>query len=141
MIACNYYKRRTITKIFLYLCHWYVTFMFKIFNVALFDWLTIEVQGDELNELFAKKLQQCCYCFDFMDPVSDLRNKEIKRAALNDLIDCISSGRKVIIESTYSDVVKLVSLILVYLERFYVYRRGFHCFSCSNWVDMRAEEY
>ncbi|RDD43221.1 Serine/threonine-protein phosphatase 2A 56 kDa regulatory subunit alpha isoform [Trichoplax sp. H2] len=69
-----------------------------------------DAQGEELNDLFIKKLQQCCYCFDFMDPVSDLRNKEIKRAALNDLIDCISAGRKVIVESTYSEVVKLVDV-------------------------------
>jgi len=33
----------------------------------------------ERQELFIKKLQQCCTVFDFMDPVSDLRGKEVKR--------------------------------------------------------------
>ncbi|KAG8521239.1 Acetyl-CoA carboxylase 2 [Galemys pyrenaicus] len=47
------------------------------------------------KELFCQKLQQCCVLFDFMDSVSDLKSKEIKRATLN--------------WSTYSDIVKMIS--------------------------------
>ncbi|KAF3836941.1 hypothetical protein F7725_004405, partial [Dissostichus mawsoni] len=39
----------------------------------------------ELHDLFCKKLQQCCVLFDFLDC-----GKEIKRAALNELVESIS---------------------------------------------------
>ena len=41
----------------------------------------------EQQDLFIKKLKQCCIVFDFMDPVTDLKSKEIKRACLNCLVD------------------------------------------------------
>lgn len=44
-----------------------------------------------------------------MDSVSDLRSKEIKRATLNELVEYVSTNRGVIIESAYSDIVKMVS--------------------------------
>ena len=39
----------------------------------------------EQEELFIRKLRQCCVGFDFMDPVADLKGKEIKRATLNEV--------------------------------------------------------
>ena len=47
--------------------------------------------------------------FDFSDPMADLRAKEIKRAALNELLDFITNFRGVITEPIYPEVVKLVS--------------------------------
>ncbi|KAH0622720.1 hypothetical protein JD844_025262 [Phrynosoma platyrhinos] len=44
-----------------------------------------------------------------MDSVSDLRNKEIKRATLNELVEYVSTNRGVITESAYSDIVKMIS--------------------------------
>nr|XP_002739780.1 PREDICTED: serine/threonine-protein phosphatase 2A 56 kDa regulatory subunit epsilon isoform-like [Saccoglossus kowalevskii] len=61
----------------------------------------------EQQELFLKKLQQCCVVFDFMDAVSDLKGKEIKRASLNELVDYITAGRGVLNEQVYPDVVKM----------------------------------
>lgn len=46
--------------------------------------------------------------FDFMDPVSDLREKEIKRATLNELVDYISAGRGVLSEAVYPEIIKMV---------------------------------
>ncbi|XP_070577943.1 serine/threonine-protein phosphatase 2A 56 kDa regulatory subunit epsilon isoform-like [Ptychodera flava] len=63
----------------------------------------------EQQELFIKKLQQCCVFFDFMDPVSDLKGKEIKRATLNELVDYITTGRGVLQEQVYPDVVKMIA--------------------------------
>ncbi|XP_008124027.1 serine/threonine-protein phosphatase 2A 56 kDa regulatory subunit alpha isoform isoform X2 [Anolis carolinensis] len=64
---------------------------------------------NEQQDLFCQKLQQCCVLFDFMDSVSDLRNKEIKRATLNELVEYVSTNRGVITESAYSDIVKMIS--------------------------------
>lgn len=49
--------------------------------------------------------------FDFMDPVADLKGKEIKRATLNELVDYISAGRGVLTEPVYSEIIKMVSEI------------------------------
>ena len=56
-----------------------------------------------------QKIKQCCFLFDFSDPMADLRAKEIKRAALNELLDFITNCRGVITEPIYPEVVRLVS--------------------------------
>jgi len=63
----------------------------------------------ERQELFIKKLQQCCNVFDFMDPVSDLRGKEVKRGTLNELVDYITSERGVLTEAVYPEIVLMVA--------------------------------
>ncbi|KAF7254142.1 Serine/threonine-protein phosphatase 2A 56 kDa regulatory subunit alpha isoform [Varanus komodoensis] len=68
-----------------------------------------DATSNEQQDLFCQKLQQCCVLFDFMDSVSDLRSKEIKRATLNELVEYVSTNRGVIIESAYSDIVKMIS--------------------------------
>lgn len=69
----------------------------------------IDALPTEQPELFTKKLNQCCVVFDFMDPVCDLKGKEVKRATLNELVDYISSGRGVLTEPVYPEIVKMVS--------------------------------
>lgn len=83
---------------------------------AQFSWVKIDqscLQLDsppaEQQELFMKKLQQCSIGFDFMDPVAELKGKEIKRATLNELVDYITSGRGILTEAIYPEVVKMVS--------------------------------
>jgi len=44
-----------------------------------------------------------------MDPVSDLKSKEVKRACLNELVDYITATRGVLTEPIYPEVVKMVS--------------------------------
>uniref|UniRef100_A0A286XA91 Serine/threonine-protein phosphatase 2A 56 kDa regulatory subunit n=1 Tax=Cavia porcellus TaxID=10141 RepID=A0A286XA91_CAVPO len=68
-----------------------------------------DATSNEQQELFCQKLQQCCVLFDFMDSVSDLKSKEIKRATLNELVEYVSTNRGVIVESAYSDIVKMIS--------------------------------
>ena len=46
---------------------------------------SLDVPSSEQEELFIRKLRQCCVGFDFMDPVADLKGKEIKRATLNEV--------------------------------------------------------
>ncbi|XP_075781266.1 serine/threonine-protein phosphatase 2A 56 kDa regulatory subunit alpha isoform isoform X2 [Pelodiscus sinensis] len=68
-----------------------------------------DATSNEQQDLFCQKLQQCCILFDFMDSVSDLKSKEIKRATLNELVEYVSTTRGVIVESAYADIVKMIS--------------------------------
>lgn len=67
-----------------------------------------ETAQAEQADLFAKKLSQCCNVFNFLDPVCDVKSKEIKRACLNEMIDYITANRGVITELIYPEVFKLV---------------------------------
>lgn len=44
-----------------------------------------------------------------MDCVADLKGKEVKRAALNELVECVGSTRGVLIEPVYPDIIRMVS--------------------------------
>ena len=65
--------------------------------------------SSEQEELFIRKLRQCCVGFDFMDPVADLKGKEIKRATLNEVVDYITAGRGVLTEAVYPEIIRMVS--------------------------------
>ncbi|XP_069787441.1 serine/threonine-protein phosphatase 2A 56 kDa regulatory subunit alpha isoform isoform X3 [Narcine bancroftii] len=65
--------------------------------------------NDDQHDLFCQKLQQCCVIFDFMDSVSDLKSKEVKRATLNELVDFLTSNRGVLLESVYPEIVKMIT--------------------------------
>lgn len=60
--------------------------------------------------MFVQKLRQCCVLFDFVsDPLSDLKWKEVKRAALSEMVEYITHNRNVITEPIYPEVVHVVS--------------------------------
>ncbi|KAL3985452.1 Serine/threonine-protein phosphatase 2A 56 kDa regulatory subunit epsilon isoform [Acanthocheilonema viteae] len=63
----------------------------------------------EQSALVVQKLQQCQKIFDFYDPVAQLKSKEIKRAALNELIDHITTVKGAITELIYPEMIKMVS--------------------------------
>ena len=46
--------------------------------------------------------------FDFMEPVADLKGKEIKRATLNEIVDYITAGRGVLTEGVYPEIIRMV---------------------------------
>lgn len=56
-----------------------------------------------------RKLEQCCVTFDFHDPESDAPGKEIKRQALFEIVEYVSSNRGVITEEVYPAVFKMFS--------------------------------
>jgi serine/threonine-protein phosphatase 2A regulatory subunit B' len=85
-----------------------------------------EAAANERESLFIQKLQQCCTVFDFqLDPLSDLKWKEIKRAALNEMIDYITSNRGIITDPIYPEAVRMVNIkknkILITNSRSYVF--------------------
>lgn len=65
--------------------------------------------ASELHDLLSRKLAQCGVMFDFLDCVADLKGKEVKRAALNELVECVGSTRGVLIEPVYPDIIRMVS--------------------------------
>jgi len=67
-----------------------------------------DVPPAEQEDLFIRKLRQCCIAFDFMDPVADLKGKEMKRATLNELVDHITSGRGVLTEAVYPEIIRAI---------------------------------
>ena len=68
----------------------------------------LDVPSSEQEELFIRKLRQCSVGFDFMDPVADLKGKEIKRATLNEIVDYITAGRGVLTEAVYPEIIRMV---------------------------------
>ncbi|KAL6486705.1 hypothetical protein MHYP_G00060970 [Metynnis hypsauchen] len=68
-----------------------------------------DAQSTEQQELFMQKLQQCCILFDFLDTVTDLKSKEIKRATLNELVDYVSTNRGVLVDSAYPEIINMIS--------------------------------
>ena len=52
--------------------------------------------------------------FDFMqDPLSDLKWKEVKRAALNEMVEFVTQNRGVITDAIYPEAIHMVSRLLV----------------------------
>ncbi|CAH8354763.1 unnamed protein product [Eruca vesicaria subsp. sativa] len=71
-----------------------------------------DVPVSERQALFLRKLQNCCFLFDFTDTVkNNAREKEIKRQTLLELVDFIQSGAsKIISESCQEEMIKMVSV-------------------------------
>ncbi|XP_076235287.1 serine/threonine-protein phosphatase regulatory subunit widerborst isoform X1 [Calliopsis andreniformis] len=68
-----------------------------------------DVTPSEQEELFIRKLRQCCVTFDFMDSMADLKGKEIKRSTLTELVEYVTSGRGVLTEPVYPEIIKMIS--------------------------------
>uniref|UniRef100_A0A671RXG7 Serine/threonine protein phosphatase 2A regulatory subunit n=1 Tax=Sinocyclocheilus anshuiensis TaxID=1608454 RepID=A0A671RXG7_9TELE len=72
-----------------------------------------DVAPAEQEKLFIQKLRQCCVLFDFLsDPLSDLKWKEVKRAALSEMVEYINHNRNVITEPIYPEVVHMFAVNL-----------------------------
>ena len=82
-------------------------FCLHLLTICFFLFIS-DVPSSEQEELFIRKLRQCCVGFDFMDPVADLKGKEIKRATLNEIVDYITAGRGVLTEAVYPEIIRMV---------------------------------
>ncbi|CAN8270047.1 unnamed protein product [Cochlearia groenlandica] len=70
-----------------------------------------DVPVSERQALFLRKVQNCCFRFDFTDTVkSNSREKEIKRQTLLELVDFVQSGSSKITEQCQEEMIKMVSL-------------------------------
>ncbi|XP_059614116.1 serine/threonine-protein phosphatase 2A 56 kDa regulatory subunit gamma isoform isoform X1 [Phlebotomus argentipes] len=71
-----------------------------------------EASPNEREDLFIQKLQQCCVLFDFSEPLSDLKWKEVKRAALHEMVEYLSQHTGVITENIYPEAVNMFAVNL-----------------------------
>ncbi|KAL9667219.1 hypothetical protein QQ045_001569 [Rhodiola kirilowii] len=68
-----------------------------------------EVPSSERPGLFIRKLNMCCVIFDFTDSTKDVREKEIKRQTLLDVVDYVTSANAKFSESMLQHITKTVS--------------------------------
>ncbi|KAL4034419.1 hypothetical protein IC575_007556 [Cucumis melo] len=71
-----------------------------------------EVPSSEKQNLFVKKLNLCCFLFDFTDPTKHLKEKEIKRQTLLEIVDYVTSVNSKFTETVIQEVIKMVSINL-----------------------------
>ena len=69
-----------------------------------------DVPASERQSLFRKKLQLCSYVFDFTDPTSHVREKEIKRQTLLELGDYVNQDNTAkFTDKVFDDVMYMLS--------------------------------
>ncbi|KAL5552528.1 hypothetical protein UlMin_039929 [Ulmus minor] len=68
-----------------------------------------DVSNSEKPGLLIKKLNLCCVVFDFTDPTKHLKEKEIKRQTLLELVEYVSSTNGKLSETVMQEAVKMVS--------------------------------
>lgn len=70
-----------------------------------------DVGAQKREALFQQKLQLCSVVFQFDDPNSDQRGKDIKRQTLMELLDFVNTqaGEKMFTEGLYADIMAMVS--------------------------------
>ncbi|KAJ4974633.1 hypothetical protein NE237_007807 [Protea cynaroides] len=71
-----------------------------------------DVPSSEKQNLFIRKLNLCCVVFDFTDPTKNLKEKEIKRQTLLELVDYITSANGKFTETVMQEIIKMVSVNL-----------------------------
>ncbi|KAK8516693.1 hypothetical protein V6N13_080791 [Hibiscus sabdariffa] len=68
-----------------------------------------DVPASERQNLFIKKLNLCCVVFDFTDPTKNLKEKEIKRQTLLELVEYVTSANGKFLDAVLQEIVKTVS--------------------------------
>lgn len=71
-----------------------------------------DVPVSEKPNLFIRKLHMCCVVFDFSDPSKNLREKEIKRQTLLELVDYIATVSVKFNDVAMQEVTKMVGFNL-----------------------------
>ena len=68
-----------------------------------------DVPSNERQTLFVKKLHLASFTFDFNDATKSVREKEIKRQTLLELVDYVNTGQGKFGEAIYEDIVFMLS--------------------------------
>ncbi|KAK2969787.1 hypothetical protein RJ640_028067, partial [Escallonia rubra] len=71
-----------------------------------------DVPNSDKQNLFIKKLNMCCVVFDFTDPTKNLKEKEIKRQTLVELVDYVTSANGKFTETVMQEMVKMITINL-----------------------------
>ncbi|CAI9093277.1 OLC1v1028742C1 [Oldenlandia corymbosa var. corymbosa] len=67
------------------------------------------VPSSEKQNLLIRKLKMCCVVFDFSDPTKNLKEKEVKRQTLLELVEYVTSANVKFTETAMQEVVEMVS--------------------------------
>ncbi|CAI5532044.1 unnamed protein product [Closterium sp. Naga37s-1] len=67
-----------------------------------------DVAAPEKQALFIRKLALCCHTFDFADPLKNMKEKEIKRQTLLELVEYVNSGTGKFSEAVFEDIVRML---------------------------------
>jgi serine/threonine-protein phosphatase 2A regulatory subunit B' len=68
-----------------------------------------DVPNIEKQNLFIKMLNLCCAQFDFTDPTKNIKEKEIKRQTLVELVDYIASATGKFSEASMQEITQMLS--------------------------------
>ncbi|KAL8264513.1 hypothetical protein R6Q59_022643 [Mikania micrantha] len=68
-----------------------------------------DVPTPEKHNLFIKKLNMCCVVFDFTDLSKNLKEKDVKRQTLLELVDYMTSIPSKFNEVTMQEIIKMIS--------------------------------
>ncbi|KAG2567010.1 hypothetical protein PVAP13_7NG226800 [Panicum virgatum] len=71
-----------------------------------------DVVASEKQNLFVKKVNLCCALYDFTDPTKNLKEKEVKRQTLMELVDYVTSANGKFSEVVMQEITKMVSINL-----------------------------
>ncbi|KAI3981804.1 hypothetical protein MKX01_027789 [Papaver californicum] len=71
-----------------------------------------DVPNAEKQNLFVKKLSLCCIVFDFTDPTKNVKEKDIKRQTLLELVDYVTSANGKFTEVIMQELTKMLSVNL-----------------------------
>lgn len=71
-----------------------------------------DVPSSEREVLFVRKLNQCCVVFDFTESMKDLREKDIKRQTLLEVVEYVNSATGKFTETLIQEIIKVVSVNL-----------------------------
>ena len=68
-----------------------------------------DVPSSEKQNLFMRKLNICCVVFDFNDPAKHLKEKDVKRQTLLELVDYVSSVNSKFNEVAMQEMTKMIA--------------------------------
>ncbi|XP_039139089.1 serine/threonine protein phosphatase 2A 57 kDa regulatory subunit B' theta isoform-like [Dioscorea cayenensis subsp. rotundata] len=71
-----------------------------------------DVPSSEKQSLFMKKVNLCCVVFDFTDPTKNMKEKEVKRQTLLELVDYVTSSNAKFPEHVMQEIAKMVAINL-----------------------------
>ena len=69
-----------------------------------------DIPVSERPHMFSRKIQICCVQFDFADQMSSLREKEIKRQILVELVEFVQSGSGKLSETMQEELIGMISV-------------------------------
>ncbi|CAI9763154.1 unnamed protein product [Fraxinus pennsylvanica] len=71
-----------------------------------------DVPNSEKQNFFMKKLNLCCVVFDFTDLMKNLKEKDVKKQTLEELVDYITSANGKFTETVMQEIVRMISINL-----------------------------